>query len=84
MPLTDTYYTVKRALSNASPNDAYFRWDAPSVEVPKSDEEENARRIGERLNNMQQHNLNRHRHCFRATHIKTQGIVNGKMTILSD
>jgi hypothetical protein len=84
MSLTDTYNSVKRALSSAPPNDAYLRWDAPGVEAPKPDEDEKARQIGETMNKMQQHNFDQHRHCFRATHVKTQAIVKGKMSVLSD
>lgn len=32
----------------------------------------------------QQHNFDQHRHAFRATHVKTQGIVKGKLTVPSD
>jgi hypothetical protein len=84
MSLTGAYNTVKRALSTAPPNDAYLNWDAPSVETPKTDEEETARKIGETMNKMQQHNFDQHRHAFRATHVKTQGIVKGKLTVLTD
>jgi hypothetical protein len=84
MSLTSAYNTVKRALSTAPPNDAYLRWDAPGVEDQKPDEAEKARLIGETMNKMQQHNFDQHRHAFRATHVKTQGIVKGKLTVLPD
>jgi hypothetical protein len=84
MSLTNAYNTAKRALSTAPPNDAYPNWDAPGVETPKANEEETARKIGETMNKMQQHNFDQHRHAFRATHVKTQGIVKGKMTVLQD
>jgi hypothetical protein len=84
MSLTSALNTVKRAISSAPPNDAYFHWDAPGVETPKQDEEDKARKIGETMNKMQQHNFDQHRHVFRATHVKTQGIVKGKLTVLPD
>jgi hypothetical protein len=84
MSLTGAYNSVKRALSTAPPNDAYLRGDAPGVEVQKPDEEEKAKLIGETMNKMQQHNFDQHRHAFRATHVKTQGIVKGKLTVLPD
>jgi hypothetical protein len=84
MSLTSALNTVKRAISSAPPNDAYLHWDAPGVESPKSDEEDKARKIGETMNKMQQHNFDQHRHVFRATHVKTQGIVKGKLTVLPD
>jgi len=84
MSLTDAYNTVKRALSTAPANDAYLRWDAPGVEDPKAEEEEKARQIGQTMSKMQQHNFDQHHHAFRATHVKTQGIVKGKMTVLPE
>jgi hypothetical protein len=84
MSLADTYSSVKRALFTAPPDDAYIRWDAPGVETPKPNEDETATKIGETMNKMQQRNYDQHGHAFRATHVKTQGIVKGKMTVLSD
>jgi hypothetical protein len=84
MSLTDAYNSVKRAVSSAPPSDAYLRWDTPGVETPKPNEQETAEKIGETMNKMQQQNFDRHRHAFRATHVKTQGIVKGKLTVLPD
>lgn len=84
MSVTGAINTVKRALSTAPPNDAYLRWDAPGVEDPKPDEDVKATKIGETMNRMQQHNFVQHRHAFRATHVKTQGIVKGRLTVLPD
>lgn len=84
MSPTEAYNTVKRAISTPPPNDAYLRWDAPGVEDPQADEEEKAKKIGETMNKMQQHNFDLHRHAFRATHVKTQGVVKGKMSVLQN
>lgn len=84
MSLQNAYDTIKQALSTAPPNDAYLHWDAPGVENPKPNEEETAKKIGEVMNKMQQHNFDQHRHAFRATHVKTQGIVKGKLKVLQD
>ncbi|KAF2030889.1 heme-dependent catalase [Setomelanomma holmii] len=84
MSLTGAYNTVKRAISSAPPNDAYLAWNASGVETPKPDEEEKARRIGQTMNKMQQHNFDQHRHAYRATHVKSQGFVKGKLTVLPD
>jgi hypothetical protein len=84
MSLTDTYNSVKRAVSSAPPNDTYLRWDAPGVETPKPNEKKTAQKIGEMMNRMQQYNFDQHHHAFRATHVKTQGIVKGKLTVLPD
>lgn len=84
MSLTDAYNSVKRAISSAPPNDAYLPWDASGVETIKDDEAETAKKIGMTMNKMQQHNFDQHRHAYRATHVKTQGIVKGKLTVLPD
>jgi len=84
MSLSDAYNSAKRAISSAPPNNSYLRWDAPGVEAPKPNEAETAKKIGETMNRMQQHNFDQHRHAYRATHVKTQGIVKGKMTVLPD
>lgn len=57
MSVDEIYTSVKRALSSAPPNDQYLEWDAPNVETIKPNEEETARRIGETMNRMQQHNI---------------------------
>jgi hypothetical protein len=82
--VTNAYNNVKTALSTAPPSDAYLAWNAPGVEKLKPDEEEASQKIGATMNKMQQHNFDQHRHCFRATHVKTQGIVKGKLTVLPD
>jgi len=85
--LSDTYTSARRAVSSAPPNDAYLRWDAPGVEKPRperTDEEAKARQIAEVMNRMQQRNFDKHRHAFRATHVKTQGIVKGQLHVLPD
>lgn len=82
--VTNAYNNVKAALSTAPPSDAYLAWNAPGVEDIKPNEEETARKIGATMNKMQQHNFDKHRHCFRATHVKTQGILKGKLTVLPD
>lgn len=84
MSLDEAYDTVRRALSSAPPSDAYLRWDEPGVEFVKPNEEETGRKIGETMNRMQHDNFDQHLHAYRATHVKTQGIVKGKLTVLSD
>lgn len=81
---TNAYNQVKAAVSTAPARDAYLAWNAPGVEDVKPNEEETARAVGVTMNKMQQHNFDQHRHCFRATHVKTQGIVKGKLTVLPD
>jgi hypothetical protein len=84
MSLTDAYNTVKCALSTAPPPDAYLRWGSPRVNTVKPDEDQNPGLIGGTMNKMQQHKFGKHRHTYRATHVKTQGIVKGKLKVLSD
>ena len=54
------------------------------METPKPNEDETAKKIGETMNRMQQHSFDQHQHAYRATHVKTQGIVKGKLTGLPD
>ncbi len=82
--VASTYNNGKAALSTAPATDAYLAWNAPGVEELQPDEEDTAKKIGVTMNMMQQHNFGRHRHCFRATHVKTPGIVKGRLTVLSD
>ena len=82
--LSSTWTNVKRGLSSAPANDAYLPWDAPGVETIKSDEQEKIDQINQVMARMQKHNFDLHRKAFRATHVKTQGIVKGKLQVRSD
>ena len=84
MSVIQAVNTVKRALSSAPPNNAYLQWDSPGVENIKPDEQEKTMKIGDTMNKMQQHNFDQHRHAYRATHVKTQGIVKGNLRVLPD
>jgi len=75
---------VKRGLSSAPPNDAYLSFDAPEVETIKPDEQEKIQQIKEVMERMQKRNFDLHRKAFRATHVKTQGIVKGKLQVHQD
>lgn len=76
--------SASRAVSSAPPNDAYLRWDASGVESPVPNEEDTAQEIAEVMNRMQRRNFDKHRKAFRATHVKTQGIVKGKLKVRED
>lgn len=82
--LSSGWTGVKQALSTAPPSDAYLAWDSPGVETIKSDEESKIAQIQNVMEKMQKHNFDQHRHAFRATHVKTQGIVKGKLTVRAD
>lgn len=79
--LSSTWTSVKQAVSTAPPSDAYLPWDSPGVETIKPDEEAKIAQIQNVMERMQKHNFDKHRHAFRATHVKTQGIVKGKLTV---
>ena len=81
---SDGYSAAKRALSSAPLNDAYLRWNAPGVEIPVENEEEKAKQIAATMNRMQEHNFDCHRRAFTGTHVKTQGLVKGTLTVPSD
>jgi hypothetical protein len=76
--------SATRALSSAPPNDAYLHWDADGVEHVLPNEDTTAHEIAEVMNRMQRRNFDKHRKGFRATHVKTQGIVKGKLRVRHD
>lgn len=73
-----------RALASAPPPDQYLRWDAPGVESPTPNEDATAHEIAQVMNRMQRRNFDKHRKAFRATHVKTQGIVKGQLKVRGD
>jgi len=76
---------VKNIISSpAPPTDQYLRWDAPGVEEIKPNEQETSAKIGQVMNRMQERNFAKHRHAFRATHVKVQGVVKGKLEVRRD
>ena len=76
--------SAQRILTSAPPPDVYLPWDSPGVEEKTSDEEHMIAEIQETMERMQKRNFDKHRHAFRATHVKTQGIVKGKLKVLDD
>lgn len=84
MSVASAWTAVTRALSTAPPNDAYISWNSPGIEDPKPSEAETIKSICSSIVHLQQHNTDQHRHCFRATHVKTQGIVKGTLTVLPE
>jgi hypothetical protein len=67
--------TAKRATTSAPSTDVYLPWDSPDVEEKVPNEETKMAEIAKIMSRMQQHNFDKHRHGFRVTHVKTQGIV---------
>ncbi|KAK5125950.1 hypothetical protein LTR85_011305 [Meristemomyces frigidus] len=59
-------------------------WNDPKVEPQIDDEESKIKQIHETINKVQEHNFSHHRHGFRGTHVKTQAIVKGSMTVEKD
>jgi len=59
-------------------------YDDPGVEPPISNEEKLINDIISLIHRVQSHNFSMHRHGFRGTHVKTQGVVKGELTILPD
>jgi hypothetical protein len=62
----------------------FVRYDAPGLEPEVANEPQKIQALHELVNRMQQKNFAHHRHAFRGTHVKTQGIVKGKLTVLPD
>ena len=76
----------------SSPN--YIRWDAPGVEKEQPNEKHDIQEVAgqfcrfqvrlpthEPSLSAQKLNLSEHGHCYRGTHLKTQGVVIGKLTV---
>ncbi|GAB7348267.1 hypothetical protein MBLNU459_g6255t1 [Dothideomycetes sp. NU459] len=82
--LSSTLTSMKRAVSTAPPSNAYLPWDSPGVETIQPDEKAKFAQIQEVIAKMQKRNFSKHRHAFRGTHVKTQGIVKGKLTVHDD
>lgn len=62
----------------------FIRYDAQGVEPSVPDESAKIHALHDLINRVQQKNFAHHRHGFRGTHVKTQGIVKGKLTVLPD
>ena len=60
------------------------KYSDPGVEPHVDNEEALTREIISIINRVQDHNFSLHRHGFRGTHVKTQGVVKGKLTVPSD
>lgn len=62
----------------------FVKYDTPGLEPEIANESDKIQALHDLVNRMQQKNFACHRHGFRGTHVKTQGIVKGKLTILPD
>lgn len=76
--------STKRAFTSAPSTDAYLPWDSSGVEQKIPDEDQKTAEIQAIIERMQKHNFDKHRHGFRGTHVKTQGIVKGTLKVLDD
>ena len=63
---------------------SFIRHDSPGLEPEIPDESGKIQAMHDLINRVQLKNFARHRHGFRGTHVKTQGIVKGKLTVLPD
>lgn len=48
--------------------------DAPGVEKPAKNEEEDIKNVAGQFCRFQMNNFAEHLHCYRGTHLKTQGV----------
>ena len=62
----------------------YVKWNDADVEPKIEDEDGKIKQLCDLANKIQQRNFAHHRHGFRTTHVKTQAIVKGSMTVTSD
>ena len=59
-------------------------WNDLHVEPEVANEDGKTNQMCELANKIQGHNFSHHRHGFRGTHVKTQAIVKGSMTVRED
>lgn len=64
--------------------DDLIRYDAPGVEPEIPNESEQIHKLHGLINRMQQKNFTCHRHGFRGTHVKTQAVAKGTLTVSPD
>ncbi|KAK5957120.1 hypothetical protein OHC33_001489 [Knufia fluminis] len=62
----------------------YIKFDDPAVEPAVNAEAQLQKELFRIIKRTQEHNFSMHRHAFRATHVKTQAIVKGTLTITPD
>lgn len=65
-------------------SESFVRYDDPRVEPKISNEPALQQEIRDLITRVQHHNLSLHRHGFRGTHVKTQGILKGTFTATKD
>jgi len=61
--------------------DSYVAWNDAKVEPKIENEQGKINQLHTIINRVQEHNFSHHRHGFRGTHVKTQAIVKGSMTV---
>lgn len=63
---------------------SYIEWDDPQVEPKLENEPEMVETLKVLINSTQKQNFDTHRHAFRGTHVKTQAVVKGTLTVPRD
>lgn len=63
---------------------SFVKWDDAAVEPSIPNESELASSVVSNINKMQMRNFSHHRRGFRGTHVKTQAIVKGTLTVVAD
>lgn len=58
-----------------------FKYNDSAVEPPVQNETELTNELISLINRVQDHNFSQHRHGFRGTHVKVQGLVKGHLTV---
>jgi hypothetical protein len=62
----------------------YVSWNDSKVEPKVPDEEKKIQGVCDVINKVQERNFTHHRHGLRGTHVKTQAIVKGILTVEKD
>jgi len=71
-------------IKNNFSDEPYVKYNDPDVEPEVDNEEGLLNELFDIIRRTQEHNFSMHRHAMRATHVKTQAIVKGTLTINSD
>lgn len=74
--------TVRKIVPGLTPSPV--AWNDPAVSPAIENEDGKIQQLCTLVNRIQERNLAHHKHGFRGTHVKTQAIVKGSLTVLPD
>ena len=66
------------------PSEVYVKYDDPRVEYKDDKEDEYIEKVAQYANELQHRRFLTHGHCYTTTHVKTQGLVKGTLSVCED